>query len=891
MTNWILTSSLLIVAILLIRAIGRDKLSARVRYALWGLVLLRLLIPGSLGTTSLSVLNYVPEREAVREVQRVAELHKQPIRTEEKTDLPMTSEITDTPDTFDLSDTLQTIQTDVAIQPSESTVQSETIGQTETTHMNLRFFMAIWILGILLVGGLFVVSNLRFALMLRRSRQYFMTETVPVYETAAIETPCLFGFLHPAVYVTSEVSANEVSLKHVLAHELTHYRHGDHFWSLLRCVCVTLHWYNPLVWAAAMLSQQDAELACDEGAVKRIGETERTAYARTLLDLTCVGYKGILTTATSMTGSESDLKTRVLRIVTNPKMPKIAIPIVLVLALVIGLVVFTGEKADPLEGVWVMDYEETYPRSVFERQGRAVLEYKDGIVREEHYFDGEYSHTYEYEYRIEDDVVYYRLTYGDRAVYQYRYELKDGTLTLYKENGLPYGTYMPYERPDNVFCTDQIEHVTSVEMYRGGVAAEGVIPAGEFTGNRILGILQTCEILETYPAPESVEAEHVYRFVIESDEVSRELLYADDIIYMDGIAYKTDAAEELNELFLEIMWQPVEGYVDENGEAYTHVPSYDGAIYIWLDMISGYGDSRIYVPENQSDWQEAVEEMAEHRAVVNSDVEVDHYAVESLSVCGIDRWSSITVYSDGNIFFWENLGDVKDCEYRVLGEDAPKLMALAAPYFEIAEQSRKESAGDVSCDGVWMMSQPIGDVKYIRLTLDGDAKYAALSASGGTYSALIGEQLIQSRFDFYVRNGLFHVRWKDLREETFPCTVEENRLTIIAYGTEWSFERASEANQPQIRKDIIRSDQLAVELSEKTLNELEALLREGIGEPTNNIILDKEYWYNIPALQDEFDSELVCVTDYGTFHYGNKAYKLTNWEAVEDVLNAIYITK
>ena len=62
------------------------------------------------------------------------------------------------------------------------------------------------------------------------------------------------------------------------------------------------------------------------------------------MELTCGSPRGMLMAATSLADSESDLKTRVLRIVKNPKMPKIAIPIVLVLALVIGLVVFTGEE-------------------------------------------------------------------------------------------------------------------------------------------------------------------------------------------------------------------------------------------------------------------------------------------------------------------------------------------------------------------------------------------------------------------------------------------------------------------------------------------------------------------------------------------------------------------
>lgn len=72
-------------------------------------------------------------------------------------------------------------------------------------------------------------------------------------------------------------------LRHTVEHEITHFRHGDHFWSALRSVCIALHWYNPLVWWAAILSRNDAELACDEGTIRRIGEDARAEYGRTLI--------------------------------------------------------------------------------------------------------------------------------------------------------------------------------------------------------------------------------------------------------------------------------------------------------------------------------------------------------------------------------------------------------------------------------------------------------------------------------------------------------------------------------------------------------------------------------------------------------------------------------
>ena len=48
-------------------------------------------------------------------------------------------------------------------------------------------------------------------------------------------SPCLSGLFHPAIYLTPEVAENETALRHVLAHEATHYAHKDHIWSALRC--------------------------------------------------------------------------------------------------------------------------------------------------------------------------------------------------------------------------------------------------------------------------------------------------------------------------------------------------------------------------------------------------------------------------------------------------------------------------------------------------------------------------------------------------------------------------------------------------------------------------------------------------------------------------------
>ena len=60
MIVWIVSSSLLILLVLLLRAALKDRVSPCLRYTLWLLVLLRLLFPGTLAHSPISVQNVLP---------------------------------------------------------------------------------------------------------------------------------------------------------------------------------------------------------------------------------------------------------------------------------------------------------------------------------------------------------------------------------------------------------------------------------------------------------------------------------------------------------------------------------------------------------------------------------------------------------------------------------------------------------------------------------------------------------------------------------------------------------------------------------------------------------------------------------------------------------------
>ncbi|MEM5767232.1 MAG: M56 family metallopeptidase, partial [Bacillota bacterium] len=74
MISWVLPSSILIVVLIGLRRLLKGKISLRLQYALWGLVLLRLLVPFSFGGSRLSVMNTAEKIPAVQVMDRVKDI-------------------------------------------------------------------------------------------------------------------------------------------------------------------------------------------------------------------------------------------------------------------------------------------------------------------------------------------------------------------------------------------------------------------------------------------------------------------------------------------------------------------------------------------------------------------------------------------------------------------------------------------------------------------------------------------------------------------------------------------------------------------------------------------------------------------------------------------------
>ncbi len=346
MIEYIVTSSVLAVVIIVLRAVFRGKISRRLQYALWGLVLLRLLLPFPLVKSSISVMN----------AAHISPLSAREAKTADYAPLSAAAPAAAGNAQAFLDDT--------------GTVEPISKGGDERSGTDTFFicFKTVWLIGSVF-GALWVVAtNLRFYLRLRKTRiRYETKETgLAVYLSSAIDSPCLFGLPRPAVYLTPKAAQSGEKLKLVLAHELCHYRHGDHVWSLFRGLCLAAHWWNPLVWASAILSRLDGEMACDEAVIRKIGEGGRLEYGRALIDMIAVKKApvGLMCAATTMASGKRGIESRLDMIIKKRKtfVPAL-IAVIVAAALSVGCT-FTSAKTDAGEKKGGLSPEEALTRLI-----------------------------------------------------------------------------------------------------------------------------------------------------------------------------------------------------------------------------------------------------------------------------------------------------------------------------------------------------------------------------------------------------------------------------------------------------------------------------------------------------------------------------------------------
>jgi|GEM_PF-4589733 len=318
----------IVIAVVFVARLLLKKAPKWISYALWGVVLLRLLCPFSLEAP----VSAVPRMESVSESYTLAD---DPISVVGAAEAA----------TQAVGDALNG---GLGVQHIRTTEKEENGGDVYVTSLWwevwVLFGQYVWLFGIAVMLIYSAVSYIR----LRRRLVGAVPLRDNIYLADRIASPFVMGIILPKIYLPSALSEREQ--EYIILHEQRHIRRLDHVVKVLAFAALCLHWFNPLVWLAFILAGKDMEMSCDESVIKTLGSEIRADYSASLLSL-ATGRR--LIAGTPLAFGEGDTRGRIKNLA-KWKKPVIWVVIIVAIicaALAVCLLTDPVDKGDILRSV------------------------------------------------------------------------------------------------------------------------------------------------------------------------------------------------------------------------------------------------------------------------------------------------------------------------------------------------------------------------------------------------------------------------------------------------------------------------------------------------------------------------------------------------------------
>ena len=257
--NMSLTAGIAIVCVLVLRLFLK-KAPKIISYALWAVVLFRLLCPFTIESgLSLFGLMDAPTTNTTSGTSSIEYIPENIVHTEfPEVTIPFPG-VSET-----INSTLPQGQEQLAADPLEAPVAIGTY---------------VWLLGVMGMAVYSVISYVR----LKRKLLIASPLQENIWLADEIPTPFVMGLIRPRIYLPSDTQ--EQQLSYIILHEQHHIKRGDHIIKALAFLALSIHWFNPLVWVAFVYANKDMEMSCDEAVVKKMGDHILADYTASLLSL------------------------------------------------------------------------------------------------------------------------------------------------------------------------------------------------------------------------------------------------------------------------------------------------------------------------------------------------------------------------------------------------------------------------------------------------------------------------------------------------------------------------------------------------------------------------------------------------------------------------------
>lgn len=204
-------------------------------------------------------------------------------------------------------------------------------------QIRMAVMSLVWVTGVVALLIYSIISYLRTK---RRLRTATLVEE-NVFETDAIGTAFVYGFISPKIYVPVNVRKSDLS--YILEHERTHIKRCDYLIKPFAFLALILHWFNPLMWLSFVLMSRDMEMSCDESVLHKLGDSAKGSYSETLLSLS-LKRKGLLV-ANPLAFCESHVTTRIKNVL-HFKKPPVQVIMIVIVAICVAVIAFVANPKD-----------------------------------------------------------------------------------------------------------------------------------------------------------------------------------------------------------------------------------------------------------------------------------------------------------------------------------------------------------------------------------------------------------------------------------------------------------------------------------------------------------------------------------------------------------------
>lgn len=372
--NMSLTASLVIVLVVAARFVLR-KSPKVFSYALWAVVLFRLLCPVSLPSpVSLLGLLDAPVAQTEGITTTVEYIPYKVVEAAAENPQPDNKP-----------------QNTVAQAPTQS--QQIKVEPQKEPLSAAEIMTYIWLAGIAVMVIVGVGSYLRF----RKHLTGAMQVKDNIYLVDHIDSAFVAGLIRPRIYLPSDIPLKQMG--YIIAHEQYHIRRLDHVTKHLSFAALCIHWFNPFVWVAFILSGKDLEMSCDEAVIKRLGEGIRADYSASLLSL-ATGRRIIA--GTPLAFGEGDTKGRINNMA-KWKQPKKWVSIV---SFILCFCILTACAANPTQNIVTSKNDGAFESNIQQTSPQQQTE-GTALVRNSSFTstDGSVEYIWNLDQTISDDPM------------------------------------------------------------------------------------------------------------------------------------------------------------------------------------------------------------------------------------------------------------------------------------------------------------------------------------------------------------------------------------------------------------------------------------------------------------------------------------------------------